>query len=91
MHETSCDALHLGSYEKLRGEAVGMLTHKRVVTSSHITELAILARIWTAPSMIQSTYAVANRVVQAALKQKKTSLRRYLFTKTGRELRYGAQ
>lgn len=41
---------------------------------SQIIELAMLARTWTAPSMIHRTYAIENNMVQIALKRNSIKL-----------------
>ena len=53
-----------------------MLTQRTEVTRSQMAELAMLARTWTAPAMIQSMYAVEKIVVQTASKRIMCSLRR---------------
>ena len=48
------------------------------MTNSQATELAMFARIWTAPSINHKTYEVAKSVVQTALKQNKIKLMLFL-------------
>lgn len=54
------------------------LTQRTVLTNSQATELAMLASIWTAPSINHKTYEVAKSVVQTALKQNKINLMLFL-------------
>ena len=51
-----------------------MLTQSAVLTRSQATELAILARICTAPSNTHRMYDVENTVVQTALKHRNINL-----------------
>lgn len=55
-------------------ETFMLRTHNVDVITSHITELATLAKTWLAPSTYHRIYVVENNVVQAALKQNMMSL-----------------
>lgn len=49
-------------------------THNAQVTTNQITELAMFARKWLAPSKYHNMYVMENNAVQAALKQNRISL-----------------